>query len=475
MNTLRHFSHNVFAFLCLALVVSPIPSADAHGQMCEPRQRGAYISASGRCGYDKDVGESDAVIDYCPHCLNGGTVGTVSRNLPPSGWAVYDPIDDIATARRAGLCGDPRGETGHLLGGLFVPLRYQDVPIVNVSKVGGTIDFTVQIDTNHNGYFDFFLCDLDACGTADIHESCFAGGHCYKLNRVQNPTCEDPSTNTDTFCAPVDNAYPGRWYIPCRAQRTVAGGDGGSMRYRLPDGVTCKHCVVQWYWGTANSCNPDGIKQFFSTHFSNIQSMCRRIGGDPIAHNPSLASCGGTTVPEEFWSCGDIQISVDGSSQGSVPIRRLAQHTSSGAPQSVSAIQTGLPTRLTPKPNPPVPFDPSPFPSKDYSLESALSTPSVSTSPSTPSLSPSIKETPIVSPSMSLFTLNPLPSTSHNATTIPTVGEGICVHKGGSCDGTDPCCDFTHVCVHTIRSGGFTCKEAWELWEEVDDRRRLLG
>lgn len=159
----------LFRTVLVLLLFAAFPSfCNGHGQMCEPRQRGAYNTASGRCQYDKDIGQSNVVTDYCPHCLSGGGVGTIARNLPPNGWAVYDPIADITTAQRAGLCGDARDGTNHLLGGRFVPPQYENVPIVNVSQTGGTIDFVMQIDTNHNGYFDFFLCDLDACGTPDI-------------------------------------------------------------------------------------------------------------------------------------------------------------------------------------------------------------------------------------------------------------------------------------------------------------------
>lgn len=441
--------------LLLLLLSSCISLCAGHGQMCEPRQRGAYKSASRRCLYDKDIGKSNVVTDFCPHCLSGGGVGTVARNLPPNGWAVYDPIKDITTAQRASLCGDARGGTNHLLGGRFVPPSYENVPIVNVSQTGGTIDFVMQLDTNHNGYFDFFLCNLDACGTPDIEESCFVNGHCHKLQRVAEPTCEDPASNTQHFCSPIDPVYPGRWYIPCRQSRLVVGGDNGIMRYKLPDGVTCAHCVLQWYWGTANSCNPAGLKSYFIRHAANLEAMCNAIDGGPVAHSPRLGKCGGSKVPEEFWSCGDMQISVDGSSLGQVPIVELTP--------SPSSLPSATPLSAT------IPSNPSGVPTASVSVSFGVA----------------LTESPSLQPSASLNILNDDPSASPtvpvsvslppSASVSPLVGAGNCVANGDVCNGDIPCCAVEHVCVHTVDSGGFNCIAWYKLWKEVSDQRKIRG
>lgn len=290
--------------------------ARGHGLMCAPRQRGAYHSD--KC--DSNLSEpTNPVIDYCAHCLNGGTVGVVKQNLPPGGWKNYEPTKDFAgTAGRAGLCGDARGGNAHMIGGSFMP--YDSVPIVEKYQSGGIADFTVEIDTNHNGYFDFYLCNLDACGKSDIAEECFTGGHCYQLQRVKHSDCEDPNVNTIYDCGPVDTAYPGRWYVPCRKSGHVGvhivGGKSGTMRYKLPDGVECNHCVVQWYWGTANSCAPRGFLDFFTNYKNPFGTACDSDGGGLGAHRPGMTECSGSLVPEEFWSCADVQITAKGTNAG---------------------------------------------------------------------------------------------------------------------------------------------------------------
>ena len=285
--------------------------------MCVPRQRGAYKSR--RCGdlpdLDKVMNEAGSsadqvVIDFCPHCLNGGSSGNVKQNLGSEGWKVHDPINDFdGSATRAGICGDPVGNDDHMIGGTFV--NYEKAPIVATWKEGSAVDFSVGIDTNHNGYFEFFLCNLDKCGASDIDGKCFKNGHCVKLNRIPNSDCENPNVDTHQECGPIDDAYPGRFYVPCRktdpAGIHIVGGGRGTMRYQLPSGFKCDHCVVQWYWSSANSCAPRGFLQYFVNYNKPFGETCPSDGGIG-AHNPNVSECGGDRVPEEFWSCSDVRI-----------------------------------------------------------------------------------------------------------------------------------------------------------------------
>ncbi|CAN8062295.1 unnamed protein product [Agarophyton chilense] len=275
--------------------------------MCTPRQRGAFNSV--KCGYD--LGIPNTVTDHCAHCLNGGTVATVKANLPPAGWTVYEPtLDFFATADRAGLCGDAKGHYDHMVGGSFMP--YQNAPIVAHWQKGAQIDFVAEIDTNHNGYFEFFVCNLEACGKQDMDTSCFVNNHCVKLNRVPHPSCENPSTATAYECGPIDAAYPGRWYVPCRKTAHIGvhivGGESGTMRYQLPLDLECNHCVVQWYWATANSCAPRGFKEYIVNYGFPFGTTCESDGGGRGTYRADMAECGAGMVPEEFWTCADVQI-----------------------------------------------------------------------------------------------------------------------------------------------------------------------
>ena len=68
---------------------------------------------------------------------------------------MYDPIHDFgSSAQRPGLGGDPVGDDEHMMGGGFLP--YKKVPMTQSSKKGAEVNFTAELNTNPNGYFEFF-------------------------------------------------------------------------------------------------------------------------------------------------------------------------------------------------------------------------------------------------------------------------------------------------------------------------------
>lgn len=455
--------------ICLSTLLILSNQADGHGVMCEPRQRGSIITAEGRCLYNKDLSLFDAnlnnyVIDYCPHCSNGDTCkecpdsnrAAKTDYVPAGGWVIYDPINNIETARQASLCGDEYLTTEHMLGGRFTPSRYENVPIVNVSRTGGTIDFTAQLDSNHNGYFEFYLCDLGACGASDIEEKCFTNGHCHRLERVPHPVCEDVASNKEEFCLPIDPAYPSRWYIPCRKFRYVFGGPSGIMRYKLPDGVVCRHCVVQWYWATGNSCSPLGMIPFLQPMLPEMTALCNALGGEKVAQNFPSGECVNGKIPEEFWSCADIQISADGRSLGSVPIGVVQPPISPPRPsQSNSPVAVAVSS--TPLSSPSTLRQPSAVPSKSIvpSLQPSL-TPS--RSPVAVTVTPSCSPTATQSDSAVDATVSAALFPSASKTPPPVEDE--CLTKGEIYEDTGvECCSGKHKCRIKIGRGRFPRRE----------------
>eukprot|EP00177_Eucheuma_denticulatum_P002069 GFKZ01003703.1.p2 GENE.GFKZ01003703.1~~GFKZ01003703.1.p2 ORF type:complete len:424 (-),score=45.39 GFKZ01003703.1:277-1548(-) len=414
--------------LPLALILLSLPTVSAHGMMCGPRQRAAYVSPD-KCGFNVEIDEDPVVIDFCAHCLNGGTVATVKANLPPGGWKEYDPIGDYqGSANRAGICGDPKGRVDHMIGGDFMP--YDSVPIVANWKTNSVVDFTAEIDTNHNGYFEFFICNMDKCNKPDIDGSCFEQGHCVRLDRVPHPDCEDTSVNTDFECGPIDPIYPGRWYLPCRNTGHVGvhivGGESGTMRYQLPRGFRCKWCVVQWYWATANSCAPRGFLNYFERFNQPFGTTCPSDGGGFGAHRPGMASCGGDKVPEEFWSCADVQITNNGRSAG--PVRAVGQPTPSPGAMSEDGVEVqedpeGVIDRVTEEIE------------EDIELEASE-------------------------------------NSGDRKREEEQAAKGDCLLEDSVCDATVPCCDVEMVCVYTEAAGNFTCRFWWSLWKDVEQRRQ---
>ncbi len=123
------------------------------------------------------------------------------------------------------------------------------------------ISLNVAATTHRNGFYEFYVCDVAKCG-GEISEKCFKQGHCIRLERAWDRSCE---SRHDRRCALIDPDYPSRWYLPCPSGKVDLYG-GRKMLYKLPKDLQCKHCVVQWYWATANACDPPGLQDYFTSN-----------------------------------------------------------------------------------------------------------------------------------------------------------------------------------------------------------------
>ncbi|GBG28983.1 Hypothetical Protein FCC1311_052042 [Hondaea fermentalgiana] len=250
-----------------------------------------------------------------------------SRNLVYNGGSRGENgIDDMdAGGAQAefsnghGLCGDQSWrremQSPNEFGG--------GLPLVTYAE-NSTIEINVTITTHRKGYFEFRLCDLDDDGldlNEAITQSCLneyvlefdieytessykdqmedgrtspadykgSGGlasssEAYKCkNLYASPTgsccnnggdCSQPNSNKE------------RWVVPL-----AEAGPVYTMRYSLPEGVTCDRCVLQWYYQT---------------------------GDDEIAYDApnGLATF---LYPAGTWNCADIAI-VPESANISTPV-----------------------------------------------------------------------------------------------------------------------------------------------------------
>lgn len=299
------FSTLFSVLLALSVFVKTV---QGHGCVVDPRCRATLRTNSITV---PDLNLPDIPSDDCPHCLNGGGKGAVIL-AAKNKWTPWEPLNDKLPFRHdTGLCGDPVADSvprAHEVGGRFGPPK--SLPFVATYKSGSVIEMTADITTNHNGFFEFIICDVTKCG-GDIRESCFKKGHCHLLKRVKTPECESQKSRE---CGPVDPAYPGRWYVPCRKGGHVGEHfmGGKHMRYQLPAGFNSDHAVLQWYWATANSCNPPGFIEYFERYPMPGWGKCGGDGGAIGGRNPTLSKCGGSTFPEEFWMCADVQVTKSG-------------------------------------------------------------------------------------------------------------------------------------------------------------------
>lgn len=278
-----------------------------HGVMNRPNQRGAL-----RTGKFVPVGiDEDAPHDFLMHfpagdknVVPGSAKLSQEREAGKIGWKPFTPLDP-SFHWRSGVCGDLKADRQHLRGGEF----YYGAKIVANYTEGGIIDVGLAIGGHHNGYMELHICDVQKCG-GEISESCFRSGHCKQLLRAHQEACEDqPNRN----CGPIDRMNRGRWYLPCskfpvKQEKTVDFYGNGTILYRLPPGLTCKHCVIQWFWTTANSCNPPGLLEYFDAPYAPKWGICEGQGGAIGGVTRVQQNCSSDRFPEEYLQCADVQI-----------------------------------------------------------------------------------------------------------------------------------------------------------------------
>merc|ERR1712121_253799 len=205
----------------LALFVCCVATVLGHGRLVNPAGR----SSAWRYGYNTPRNYDDDQM-YC---------GSFGRH-------------HITNGGKCGICGDPWDvdlPRPHEAGG-----KYATGTITGTYRAGQVIDIDVEITTNHYGFFEFRLCPVnDRTKTATQD--------CLNQNLLQQ----------------ADGSGP----------RNHIGSTKGHIvtSWKLPAGLTCSQCVLQWRYKTANSWGCD----------------------------PKTGKCGlGEGPQEHFMGCSDIAI-----------------------------------------------------------------------------------------------------------------------------------------------------------------------
>lgn len=277
--------------------------------MNKPNARGCLSNET--CSFALQTVLEGGETDYRAHFpagdRNSGPGGGrryQQRIVAPNPWTPYKP-EDPSFPWRFGVCGDKVDGNDHLKGGRYYNNGFRS----GTYEQGGFIDVGITIVAHHNGFMELRVCDVDKCPNGEISVECFRQGHCRQLQRRPVPVC-DSGMSVD--CAPIDRNHPGRWYLPCRKEPdeledSTYGGDG-TMVYDLPADLECDHCVLQWYWTTANFCNPPDVVAYFEgpdgpKNWQNCEGQAGAVGG----YTKVQDDCG-EIFPEEYVQCADIRI-----------------------------------------------------------------------------------------------------------------------------------------------------------------------
>lgn len=165
-----------------------------------------------------------------------------------------------------GVCGDKHtGPKDHEVGGKFAG----NLKVSRTYVQGQTIKIVIKITAPHGGRFMFGLCPLPKGASADVERKTLTQ-KCIDSNQLTN--------------AKDGSRY---WWF---GKKTVGTH---SMDFKLPPGVTCDRCVLQWHWESGNSCT---------------------LPNTPPEHilGANMVPCTQAT-PEEFWNCADVKVLPTGS------------------------------------------------------------------------------------------------------------------------------------------------------------------
>ncbi|KAK2165238.1 hypothetical protein LSH36_53g07025 [Paralvinella palmiformis] len=209
----------VLADVFLTFCVILPTSVCGHGRLIEPPSRASMW----RYGYHTTPNYSDNQL-FC------------------GGFAVQWNINK----GKCGVCGDPwQGPREHEAGG-----KYATGIIVRRYDVGSTITVIVQITASHLGYFEFRLCP------------------------VNNPKIAATWQCLNKYLLQLADGSGTRYYV------TRHGPFNYQINLKLPPGLNCTQCVLQWKYNAGNSWGID-------------------------ANGKGCRGCG---AQEQFYGCSDIAI-----------------------------------------------------------------------------------------------------------------------------------------------------------------------
>ena len=125
---------------------------------------------------------------------------------------------------KCGICGEDFGqekrfEKGGKMYTGYIIKTYQQEQVITVN---------VEITANHIGYFEFMLCNVDGW-QSDATQEC-----------LEKTYLKDATTGQT------------RIYIQGKTGYIYA-------KLKLPDSLTCDHCVLQWRYNTGNSWGTDPL------------------------------------------------------------------------------------------------------------------------------------------------------------------------------------------------------------------------
>jgi len=172
---------------------------------------------------------------------------------------------------------------------------------------GSIVPITVTVTAHHMGHYEFRVCDQVINSALSDHDAC--------LNKwvLEVATPEEAGFrdcqpgDQRPACVPYDARHPERWYLPPKDEVTGTH----TICFKVPSGLQCEVCTLEWHWWSANSCEPAGDYGCFK---DRLQSQGYWVGSK-ASWWTAFGGCSGPAGPnghfgcgEQFWNCADITV-----------------------------------------------------------------------------------------------------------------------------------------------------------------------
>lgn len=136
------------------------------------------------------------------------------------------------------------------------PAKYNPYPEFSIGATyqqGQVIEIEVELATHHLGYFQ-----VSVCNTAELADENMVTQECLNRHILHRDDSD--------LRMPIDPDHPERAFLWPRCDdhpsyRDAPRGEYGKImqaNFKLPDDLSCTHCVFQFHYVTANGCFPPG-------------------------------------------------------------------------------------------------------------------------------------------------------------------------------------------------------------------------
>lgn len=173
---------------------------------------------------------------------------------------------------------------------------------------GSIVPVTIVVTAHHRGHYEMRICDQVLSSSISDPNACLNKWVLERASPEEAGFFDCQPGDERPACVPVDGLHPERWYLPPSGEITGTH----TMYWKVPAGLRCEVCTLQWHWWSANSCIPAGD---YGCYKDVLQSSGYWVGSKAAWWTVGAGSCNGPAGPnghsgcgEQFWNCADITV-----------------------------------------------------------------------------------------------------------------------------------------------------------------------